>query len=846
MERLTPRLDHDDHLIVPGVRGWLESPAPDEAVGDCVFIAGWMFSTTSGVRDIWVDVRGERRPLRTRLLRRDVAAAYPNEPSALESGFSAYLEFEGGPDRRPRSLAIHAALEDGRTIRLFRRRLRAPGTAPSPIASSWREAMSRPRLLVSPRAWRAGWRLLLRPISASMVQQPADVVGMFDRLSHAVLANFMASGAKLTLASSDSPRVSVIVPVWNRADLTLACLRALAAQTGVPFETIVVDNGSVDETAALMAHVDSVRAIRNGTNLGFTVAANLGAACARGEFLLFLNNDAELLPGALANLVDTARVIPNVGAIGGKLVFPDGRLQEAGSIIWADGSCEAYGRGGDPLAPEYAFERRVDFCSGALLLTPRAVFAELGGFDEGYAPAYYEDADYCVRLWTRGHPVVYQPAAIAVHREFGSSASPAAGIDLQHQRRGRFAAAHREWLTHQRSRDGDVLAARTHPHGAPSLIFVDDAAPDPRLGSGFPRAAAMIRAFRELGYLITVYATVAGVARPTDLLPGVEVVPGGAAGLRAFLAGRRGADLIVVSRPHNMQYVKAAAGADLAGVGAPCIYDAEAIFAARDFGRRELAGGPPADAERRAAVGAELGLARGCSAVLVVSAEEQSLFAAATASPVFLVGHAVDSAATTATADERRTMLFVGAFGPQSPNDDAVEFFVRSVLPLLRACGCSAPFVLAGAHAPDRLAMQNADGGIEVYADVDDLTPLYNDARVFVAPTRFGAGLPLKVIEAAAHGVPVVATTLVARQLGWESDVELLAADSAEDSAAAIAALCRDRELWMRVRDAALARVQRDHNVARFRSAIGEAIRAATAQRHSNPMTKRPNDQMTR
>jgi GT2 family glycosyltransferase len=839
MELPTPRFNHDDHLIAPDVRGWLESPAPDEAAGDCVFIAGWMFSTTSGVADIWVDIRGERRPLRTRLLRTDVAAAYPNEPSALESGFSAYLEFDGGPASRPRLLAIHAALEDGRTIRLFNRRLRAPGTPPSPIASAWREAMSRPRSLISLRAWRAGWRLLLRPIGASMVQQPADATGRFDRLSHAVLANFMASGARLTLASSDPPRVSVIVPVWNRADLTFACLRALAAQAGVPFETIVVDNGSADETAALLANVDGVRVLRNGTNRGFTIAANVGAANARGEFLLFLNNDAELLPGALANLVASARAIPNVGAVGGKLVLPDGRLQEAGSIVWADGSCEAYGRGGDPLAPEYAFERPVDFCSGALLLTPRAVFAELSGFDEGYAPAYYEDADYCVRLWMRGHPVVYQPAAIAVHREFGSSVSPAAGIELQRQRRGRFAASHHEWLSHQRPRDGDVLAARTHPHGAPSLIFVDDAAPDPRLGAGFPRAAAMVAAFRELGYLVTVYATAAGAARPADVLPGVEVVPGGASGLRPFLAARRGADLIVVSRPHNMQYVKAAAGADLAGLGAPCIYDAEAIFAARDFGRRALAGAPPADAERRAAVEAELGLARGCSAVLVVSAEEQNLFAAATASPIFIVDHAVDTAATPATAEERRTLLFVGAFGPQSPNDDAVEFFVRGVLPRLRVCGCSAPFVIAGANAPNRLAARSAQGGIEVHADVDDLTPLYREARVFVAPTRFGAGIPLKVIEAAARGVPVVASTLVARQLGWEPDVELLAGDSAEDFAAAIATLCRDRGLWMRVRDAALARVQRDHNLARFRSTIEEAIHTARTQpKTGRPMTR--------
>src|SRR5205085_6064186 len=118
----------------------------------------------------------------------------------------------------------------------------------------------------------------------------------------------------------------------------------------------------------------------------------------------------------------------STGAVGGKLVFPDGRLQEAGSIIWSDGSGDAYGRGGDPASPEFNFARPVDFCSGALLLTPRSLFERLGGFDERYRPAYYEDADYCARLWARGYTVRYEPAAVAIHHEFGSVASRADAI----------------------------------------------------------------------------------------------------------------------------------------------------------------------------------------------------------------------------------------------------------------------------------------------------------------------------------------------------------------------------------------------------------------------------------
>jgi len=825
MAPASPRIRLEDHEIGGGVRGWLESPLPGAAVDTCVFVSGWAFSTGSRIVDVWAEVGGERRPCRARVRRDDVAAAYPAEPAAVESGFSAYVEFdrEAGV---PASLDIRAALEDGRTIRLFTRRLSSAAGAGSPIARVAREALARPQLILSPRAWRSAIALLGQSNAAAADARQVDAAAVLDQTSRAALMNFLASRARLTLPSTPepAPAVSVIVIVWNRAELTLGCLRALAAQNDIALETIVVDNASTDETAAMLAQVDGATVIGNADNAGFTVAANIGAARARGDFLLLLNNDAELLPGAIGRLLATARGA-TVGVVGGKLVFPDGRLQEAGSIVWSDGSCDAYGRGGDPLAPEFTFERPVDFCSGALLMTPRALFADLRGFDERYKPAYYEDVDYCVRVWMRGHSVVYQPHAVAIHREFGSSPSPGAGVALQRERREIFAATHREWLSRQRAREGGLLAARSHPHGGRSLIFVDDAAPDPRQGAGFPRAAAMVRAFRELGYAVTVYTTGAGVRPTAGDLDGVEIVPGGPGWMRSFFAARRGADAVVVSRPHNMQYLKAAVGADLAGLGAPCVYDAEAVFALRDIGRRALTSQPMSDAEHRTLVDAELALARGCAAVLVVSDGERRLFAAAMAAPVHVVSHAVDSAPTRTPADCRRSMLFVGAFGPNSPNDDAVEAFVRDVLPVLRARGCDAPLAIAGARVPDRFHAMAPGAGIAIHSDVDDLTMLYEDARVFVAPTRFGAGIPLKVIEAAARGVPVVATTLVARQLGWASGRELLTADAPAEVASAIASLCADRELWTRVRAAALARVQRDHGAAQLKTVLSEALR---------------------
>jgi O-antigen biosynthesis protein len=812
----------DEHRIAEGVRGWLESPDPDQIAPDCVLVSGWAFAAGARIVDLWVTGCGPRRSLQHEGRRDDVAAAYPDEPLARRSGFSGYLEFEGTPGTRIQ-LEVWATLDDGRTLRLFKRRMvpLAAGREVSRLRLAARQAMAHPGVLLSARSWRHAWTLIRRRPSPAAASAPSVNVAGTPR---AVLANFLRAGSTLTLVQSAVPTVSVIVVVWNRADLTLGCLRALAVHADAATEVIVVDNASTDETPDMLARVRGVRVITNASNLGFTVAANLGAKAARGEYLLFLNSDTELLPGSLDCLLDTARSSSAIGAVGGKLVYPDGRLQEAGSIIWSDGSCDAYGRGGDPAAPEYDFARRVDFCSAALLLTRREIFEAHGGFDERYRPAYYEDADYCVRLWKRNLAVVYEPRAVAIHHEFGSASSANAAIDLQKARRTIFASRHADWLSSQRSRSDDLLPARSHPHGQPSVVFVDDAVPEPRMGAGFPRSAVLVRALQELGFLTTIYAT--GERRSSQAsrrsFPDVEVVASGPAGLRPFFSAARH-DLVIVSRPHNMQYVKAAVGADLAALGAPCIYDAEAVFALREIRRRRLLGPPLDEADGQRMIDAELSLARGCSAVLVVSDGERQLFESAGSRSVSIVGHAVEAAPTPNPFDRRCSVLFVGAFGQESPNEDAVWFFCRDVLPVLRATGrCQAPIVIAGAGIPESVKSA-ADSTVRWQSDVADLTPVYDDARVFVAPTRYAAGISLKVVEAAARGVPVVGTPLVARQLGWEAGRDLLVGESPDEFARAITSLYSDPVRWMAVRDAALARVAQEYSLDAFRSGLQRA-----------------------
>jgi GT2 family glycosyltransferase/glycosyltransferase involved in cell wall biosynthesis len=615
----------------------------------------------------------------------------------------------------------------------------------------------------------------------------------------------------------------------------LGCLESLVAQRGFSFEVVIVDNASSDETPQLLARVRGARVMRSEANLGFLRACNRAAGVARGTHLLFLNNDTILGTGSVSSALDTLTRQSNVGAVGARLVFPDGSLQEAGSIIWRDGSCLGYGRGDSPWQAAYAFERDVDFCSAAFLLTARRHFEMLGGFDSRYEPAYYEDADYCVRLWKAGLRVVYDPRVVVTHLEFGSAPSAAQAVAQQLERRTIFIDAHRAWLSMQ-SAPAPRSPRRAARRRGPGLrvLVVDDRVPRRSMGFGFPRAVALLSALVELGHDVTLVPTAAGDdgtwLDTAEIAGRVEVASGGAAGLSNLFCERAGEyDVVLVSRAHNMALLRAKLGSPRGWMrGASVIYDAEAVTAVREVARRRLLGEAVAEDEARRLVGEELALAADVDAVLAVSPTECDGFAAVAPGRVHRVGHAVGSTAPAAATGPAAPLeiLFVGAFHELSPNADSVEWFVTWALPLIRArVPRRVAVTIVGPNPPASVLALGASD-VHVVGPVDDLAPHYRRARVFVAPTRFAAGIPLKVIEAAAAGVPAVVTPILASQLAWRADEEFLVADEPAAFAEACVRLLCDEPTWARVRAAAQVRAARDHSPAAMRDALAGALDA--------------------
>ncbi|MDZ4053522.1 MAG: glycoside hydrolase family 99-like domain-containing protein, partial [Phenylobacterium sp.] len=230
-----------------------------------------------------------------------------------------------------------------------------------------------------------------------------------------ITGDLAAAARKIVLPSPALPRVSIIIPAYNNLKFTLECLQALAQAGGLDAaETLVIDDASRDDTAAVLPLVKGLRVVTNAENQGFIRTCNRAAAEARGDLLIFLNNDVQVRDGWLGPLVE-ALDDPKVGAVAPKMLFPDGRLQEAGARINADGTSEMIGLFQDPGLPRWNVAREVDYASGACLAVRRADFAALDGFDLAFAPAYCEDADLCFRLRERGAKILYEPRSEIIH-----------------------------------------------------------------------------------------------------------------------------------------------------------------------------------------------------------------------------------------------------------------------------------------------------------------------------------------------------------------------------------------------------------------------------------------------
>lgn len=642
---------------------------------------------------------------------------------------------------------------------------------------------------------------------------------------------FLSSEKTLVFPSHEQPAISILLVFYNNAPLSFLCLQSILQYADVSYEVIIVDNDSSDDTDQLLSNLENATIIRNSDNLGFVKAVNQGAEQARGENLLLLNNDAALEENCLSAALNTLNSSDDIGAVGGKIVLLDGNLQEAGSIIWSDGACLGYGRNANIEDGEYMFRRDVDYCSGAFLLFNASLFSEMDGFDEDYAPAYYEESDFCIRLQERGLRIVYEPQAVITHYEFASTGGISGASQLQQEHREILCRKHGNYLSQQKRNASDkALFART-ANRHPNILIIDDRVPYPSLGAGYPRCCHILNSLSKMPANLTFYPLLFpddDWEKTYEVLPReIEVMLNkGRTELANFLRERRGFfDTIMVSRVHNMEIFNEIVKSEPALVeGCRIVYDAEAISAPREVLRRRFWGENVSAEEEQEEIKAELRQAMDSDCVLAVSAQEAAIYQQRGISNTVVLGHTVDLKPDPAPFAGRHGLLFVGALRDEgSPNVDSLLWFLVNCLPLIEKKLPDVRLYVVGDSTAPSLSTVTKDNVIFT-GRLDSIEDIYDQCRVFVAPTRFAAGIPHKIHEAAGNGIPSVATALLARQLGWEDGQELLVADTPELFAEQCVRLHTDENLWQSVQAKGMRAVDRDCSDENFRRSLTDAL----------------------
>ncbi len=646
---------------------------------------------------------------------------------------------------------------------------------------------------------------------------------LFRQNALALLPGF--GRAPLRFGFEGEPALSAIVVADGPLAETLALLTSLRNNTSAAIELLLLATTSDPHEGDIARFVVGATIQRFDSAIPASALHAAGMACARAPTMVCLKPNTRLWPGAIDAALRRLDDDPGLGAVGGKELRPNGLLQAAGHIVWNDGRTHAYLAGESPLLPEANFSRDTHFCGSAFLMLRTA--AASAAIDAGAAPPSTDAAaaDLCLRLAAAGFRTRYDPAIAVQSWHDPAAEAPVAVRPDDHAAllAGCFAADGRA-----------VFAARYAATARRRVLFVEDTIPLRNIGSGFVRANDLIATMVESGCSVTVFPVngcLFGLAAIyADMPDGVEAMHDrDLSRLAEFLRQRQGVyDTIWISRTHNMAKVRPILDRVLANDPRPprIVLDTEAIDTVRQAALAALDG---RDFDPDAALRQEFVHATVCHTVVAVSEAEATMLRDLDCSDVQVIGHMRRLQPTDRPFGKRAGILFAGAIHRMdSPNFDSLRWFVDAVLPLVeQSLGWETRLTIAGYTAAGvDLDRFRGHSRITLRGAVADLQPLYAAHRVFVAPTRFAAGAPYKVHEAASFGLPVVATDLLVRQLGWTDGVDLLAADPADPAgfAAAIVALYREESLWTRLRDNALHRLALENNAEDYAAAVVAAL----------------------
>lgn len=582
--------------------------------------------------------------------------------------------------------------------------------------------------------------------------------------------------------------VSIIIPVYNQYKYTYLCLQAIYNTVlDVKYEVILADDCSTDETKNIENVIGNMKVIHNAENLRFLKNCNNAVKYAKGKYILFLNNDTQVQPEWLNSLVELMESDAKIGMVGSRFVYPDGKLQEAGGIVWKDASAWNYGHGDDPSKPEYNYVKEVDYISGASIMIKSDLWGEIGGFDERFTPAYYEDSDLAFEVRKHGYKVMYQPKSIVVHFEGVSNGTDVTEGQKAYQvaNREKFLEKWHDELEKNHFNNGEnVFVARDHSAKRKTIVVVDDYIPEYDKDAGSKCTFMYLKTFVNMGFNVKFIGDNFYKSEPyTTTLEqmGIEVLYGSYYSknwTEWIQANCKNINFAYLNRPNvSKKYIDIIKK----NTNAKVIYFGVDTYFIRLRRQAEIEKKKIILAESEKYKKLEMSLFNKADIIYAVGSYEQQTLSGLL--PQKTVRNIPVYIYPSAKLKERKILqtqglLFVGGFA-HAPNADGIKWFCKEIFPKVLECDSQIELFIAGSNPPEDVKeLESNNIHILGFVKDDELQRLYNTCRMVVAPLRYGAGVKGKVVESQYQQIPLVTTDIGAEGLSKEENSFLIANDA--------------------------------------------------------------------
>lgn len=574
----------------------------------------------------------------------------------------------------------------------------------------------------------------------------------------------------LTVPQWDNPLVSIVIPVYNQFEFTYCCVESIIKNSGdISYEILIGNDCSTDLTTQIEQIIPGVRCITNEKNLRFVLNCKNAAKYAKGTYLLFLNNDTQVQPNWLEPLVTLIESADDIGMVGSKLVYPDGTLQEAGGILWRDGSAWNYGNRQNPALPEFNYVKEVDYISGAAIMLPRALWEEIGGFDERFVPAYCDDSDLAFTIRKMGYRVMLQPQSVVVHFEGVSNGTDTSSGQKQYQvvNMKKFYEKWKDVLEAEHFENGqNVFRARDRSRSKKTVLVVDHYIPTYDKDAGSRSMDHYIKLLVDLGFNVKFLGD--NFFHDTQYAPryeqwGVEILYGvyyRDHWQEWIMENGKYLDFVLLSRPHiSIKYIDILREYTKAKI----VYYVQDLHFLREEREYEITKDPERLISAKAVKKQEMEIMGKSDVVFTLSNVEKAIIDQA-----FQPGKAVITPISyySAFPEEpvdltgKSGIIFVGGFG-HHPNEDGVLWFFNEVWDTVSKALPECKVTIIGSKPTEKIrALASKRVTVTGFVSDEELEEYYRKSRLCIIPLRYGAGVKGKTIEAMYHRIPLVSTSV--------------------------------------------------------------------------------------